>query len=152
MAAIEKIVVVVTWCKNRGIEVNFHQRSNGLYEPVDKRITINSRLSPERQLFVLLHECGHHMIGFRTPGQRFGNGYATDEPSIKRSNLHRIDVVDEELEAWHRGLRLAKRLKIDVNIERFNQTRVEYVKTYLRWATKDPEFNCSFDEASNNET
>lgn len=140
MAAINGLAAVIDWCSSRQINVVFGKRPNGLFESGDEetrpQITINGRLSPELQLFVLLHECGHFLVGDRKPNQRYGRGWHAQDGPAKRTLVHRIDVVDEELEAWHRGLKLAKRLKIAVNIERYNQARARYVKTYLQWAAR----------------
>jgi hypothetical protein len=111
--------------------------SDGVYYDENKIITINGHLAPEKQLFVLLHECGHHLIGNRSTHQRYGYGYSAEHsPKIKRTLLHRIDVLDEELEAWHRGQRLAKRLGIRIDLARYNQTRSRYIKTYVQWASQ----------------
>lgn len=135
MASIAHLATVVEWCEGRGIEVSFSRRFAGVYEPSSMSILVCGRLEPEQQLHVLLHECGHHLVGDRKPGERYGKGWNSDDPNTKRTLVHRIDIIDEELEAWHRGLKLAKRLGIKVNLERYNVTRARYVKTYLQWAT-----------------
>lgn len=84
-----------------------------------------------------MHECGHHLIGYASgPNERYGSGYQAEDSATKRSTVHRIDIVDEELEAWARGLKLAKRLGIKIDVNRFNHTKSEYIKTYLKWAAK----------------
>lgn len=135
MDSIAKLAVVVAWVESRKLEVCFAKRFGGLYESWCSRITVNGRLEPEQQLYVLLHECGHHLVGERESGQRYSQGWHAEDGATKRTLVHRIDIIDEELEAWHRGLKLAKRLKIKVNAERYNATRARYVKTYLQWAT-----------------
>lgn len=137
VASIEKLAIVVLWCERRGIEVTFGKHPNGVYFHEELKITVNGRLAPESQLYILLHECGHALIGSRDRKERYGNGYsAEDVPHVTKTLLHKIDIVDEELEAWHRGLKLSKRLRLNVNVDRYNQTRAEYVKTYLQWAVK----------------
>lgn len=107
-----------------------------MYEIELKRITVCGRLSPERQLFNLAHECGHYLIGRPRPGGRFDAGWHVEGSGARRSTLHRVDVVDEELGAWARGLRLLQRLKVTVDMKRYNRVRAEYVRTYLKWALK----------------
>lgn len=135
MASIAHLSNVIAWCEGKGLKVQFVKRFAGIYEPSDMLIRICGRLEPEQQLYVLLHECGHHLVGDRQPGERYGNGWNVDDGPTKRTLVHRIDVLDEELEAWHRGLKLAKRLKIKVNQERYNLIRARYVKTYCKWVT-----------------
>jgi hypothetical protein len=135
--AIDRLVVMVDWCTKKRLMVTFRNQSGAQYERDKKLITVNGRLAPEKQLHVLMHECGHHLIGIPSPEERFGQGYQqADNADLKRTTLHRIDVLDEELEAWARGLKLAKRLHIAVDIDRYNRTRSEYIKTYLLWAAK----------------
>lgn len=136
IASIQHIAAVVQWCETRKLSVFFTRRFAGIYEPSNMSIKVCGRLEPEQQLYVLLHECGHHLVGDRKPGERYGKGWNASDGATKRTLVHRIDVIDEELEAWHRGLKLAKRLKIKVNLERYNAIRAKYVKTYLRWATE----------------
>jgi hypothetical protein len=149
MHSIEQMQVLVDWCYNKRLKVVFARRANGLYERDLKQITVNGRLAPEAQLHVLMHECGHHLIGRPSPEERFGVGYHADDPNVKRTTLHRVDVVDEELEAWARGLKLARRLHIEVDLERYNRTRSEYVKTYLKWAAKVEGWKGPLDEDDN---
>ena len=138
MKAINDLDVLISWCHKKRIEVNFGRIPSGVYESHLQKIIVNGRLNPESQLFVLLHECGHHLIGDRRADERFGQGYPalTNRSSVPRSMTHRVDVIDEELEAWARGLKLAKRLKIVIDLPRFNRIRTEYVRTYFKWALR----------------
>lgn len=133
IAALGKLI---KWCVERNIDVNFCVYEGGFYWPEDKTIKISCRLSPEKQVFFLSHECGHHLIGEAEKHERFGMGYPQDDPNIKRTFHHRCDIVDEELEAWHRGFKLTKRLRIPLNKERFDKTRTAMLKTYFAWALK----------------
>ena len=136
MACIDRIEAVILWCESRGISVSFVREPNGEYDLNDRSISINGRLAPETQLFILLHECGHSLIGTRQRRQRYGNGHSAVDVDLRfaRRLLHRIDVIDEELEAWHRGLKLAKRLGIQINVDRYNLVRARCIKAYARWA------------------
>lgn len=137
LAAISGLTTLVTWCVEHGLQVEFKKIDAGEFDPEEKLIKISSRLSPERQLFFLLHESGHFLIGDKKKHQRFGMGWPQiGRSKIKRTFHHRIDVVDEELEAWFRGRKLSKRLKLRINLKRFDAFRTEALKTYLKWALK----------------
>jgi|SRR6478735_2810871 len=128
---------LVKWCSERGIIVNFCAcKRGGIYWPDDKTIKVNDRFSPEKQVFFLSHECGHHLIGDVEKHERFGMGYPQHDPAIKRTFHHRCDIVDEELEAWHRGYKLSRRLRIPLNKVRFDKTRTAMIKSYFVWALK----------------
>lgn len=136
VVAIESLTTLVSWCLDRGIDVNFCKHEGGIYYPENKRIKINGRLQPEKQVFFLLHECGHHLIGDKEKHERFGMGYSQDDVSVKRTFHHRCDIVDEEFEAWHRGFKLAKRLRLTIDKERFDRTRAKMLKTYFKWSLR----------------
>jgi hypothetical protein len=138
VAATESLRVVVEWCKARSLTVVFTKRAGGLYHPSDREIRVNGRASPLRQLHLMLHECGHFLIGSKDKHERFGMGYNNTDPEVKRSLIHRIDCVDEEFEAWHRGWKLGKRLRVLSNADKveFDKTRAEMLKTYMLWGAK----------------
>lgn len=129
--------VVVEWCDARGLKVNFARRHGGIYYVGRKEILISSRASPKVQLHYLLHECGHHLIKPDKSG-RYSMGYENSDPKAQNRINHRIDVVDEEFEAWHRGWKLALRLGIMESEEKedYDVTRVKMLHSYLLWATK----------------
>lgn len=133
---VNALAILIDWCTERSIKVKFCKREAGIYYPCDKCIKINGRLQPEKQVFFLLHECGHHLVGDKEKNERFGMGYSQDDPSLKRTFHHRCDIVDEELEAWYRGFKLAKRLHLRINKERFDLTRIEMLKSYFAWALR----------------
>jgi len=134
--SIDSLVTVLTWCAARKIGVTFVKESNGLYDANDKSIKISGRLAPELQLYVLLHECGHFLVGERGIHQRFGGGYSSAKSGASKTTHHRIDVLDEEFEAWHRGRRLAKRLKIKLDDDVWNKTRAGFLRTYMKWVLR----------------
>ena len=131
------VAAFVEWARKQGFSVKFGRTAKGgLLDTEDKSILINSQLSPENQFYSLVHEGGPILIGEREKDQRFGMGYNADEPNEKKTLVHRIDVVDEEFEAWDRGRKLARRLGVRVDQKRFQQHRAAYIKTYMKWALK----------------
>lgn len=134
ISAINSISVVVDWCLTKGIEIIFCRRSGGIYYP-RKKIKISSRASPVVQLYYILHECGHYLIGDKKL-ERYSMGYSQDDPNAKRTFHHRCDIVDEEFEAWFRGWKLAKRLGLNLNKESFDKTRTTMLRSYFKWALK----------------
>lgn len=127
---------LVDWCNQRTIQVIFCRRAGGIYFPENKQIKISGRLAPEKQVFFLLHECGHHLIGDKEKHERFGMGYSQTDEAVQRTFRHRCDIIDEEYEAWHRGYKLSKRLNLRVDKEKFDVTRADMLRTYFKWALK----------------
>lgn len=137
LAMISAISRVVEWCGRSRIDVSFDGSTGGTSH--DDRIVVNARLAPERQLHVLLHECGHWSLRRRKADwRRFRRGYGESDPAHLRTMAHRVDVLHEELEAWYEGLRIADAAKVQVDLDRYNLTRSEYVRGYLKWALRAP--------------
>lgn len=129
---IRDIEVVIAWCDARGVLVEF-KRKPSMYYPDGSNIVVAAGLPTESRLHVLLHECGHHLIGSKDEHERFGRGYSDERT---RSAHHKLDVLEEEFEAWHRGFKLAARLGVKVDKDSFDRTRITHLKTYVRWAAR----------------
>lgn len=132
LRAITGIQRIIDWATRRHVTVVFGnetcQKCSTLY--VDSRIPIRN------QLHMLLHEAGHFLIDTsHDPGDMYPNGYRHGKRSTN-SNLHFIDVVAEEIDAWRRGRRLASRIGIDLDRDAFDALRARSVKTYLMWASR----------------
>lgn len=139
--AIENLDRVVKWAKKRGLTVELHPKiDTGRFHSLSRKVEISSRLMPEKQLIILLHELGHFLVeagGKEALLERFPNGYARISSGIPgRDVLHKIDVIAEEIEAWHRGWRLAERLGIFISRETFDTVRAEYLRSYMKWALR----------------
>lgn len=137
LRAIGDLTKLTGWCRSKGITVVFGKKQGAAYYPDSKEIVMSNRLSPARQAVVLTHECGHHLIGLKEHHERFGMGYPKhDDAVVSRTLLHRVSCVEEELEAWHRGWKLAQRLDLSIERERFDAIRLECIKTYFNWALR----------------
>ena len=136
---IDQLAALIEWCEGRGLVVEFvRTRNGGVYDHDAKCIRVSCHLPPEKQLHTLMHECGHHLVETkdRDSTDRFGNGYRASDPNVFNKFVHEIDMLDEEFEAWARGLRLAERLNIIVNMENYNHTKAECIRTHLKSALK----------------
>lgn len=134
---VEKVAAVVDWCAGRGVAVYVAKKANGTYDPNSKQVTLTARAAPEKMLHYLLHECGHHLIGMEEHHERFGKGYPRGgEPRVTKSFEHRLACLEEEMEAWHRGWKLAKRLGLEADREEFDRTRTECLRSYVIWTSR----------------
>lgn len=127
---------LVSWCGERKIKVDFAKKVGATYYPHDKEVKVSSRLAPPRQVVYLLHECGHHLIGLKELNERYQLGYTTEDPSVKRTFPHRLAVLEEEFEAWHRGWKLVQRLGLNVDRSLFDEVRQECLKSYIKWSLR----------------
>jgi Zn-dependent peptidase ImmA (M78 family) len=138
--AIDSIAIIVDWCTNKGLAVVFDSKRLGGYDPNTKQVRCNSRHRPEAQLFLLLHECGHFLIGDKGHEKFSLVEEAENDPNVKRMLAHRVDVISEELEAWNRGRSLARRLKIRIKKREWDRFRARCLKGYIKWALRPGDF------------
>ena len=136
LAYVDHLSTAIEWCDSKNIEVSFGKQYGSTYFTDTQKISINARLLPERQFYMLLHEAGHHLIGERDRHERYGMGYSAEDAGTKRSLVHRVDILDEEIEAWFRGRKLAERLGIDLDKDAFDDLRAKAIKTYVQWVLR----------------
>lgn len=142
MRSIDGLQKIVDWAAGHGYSISFVPcDSGGVWLREDRRIEINDRSRPREQLHIALHEAGHCLVDRSEVFDDIcRSGYsALDEPMseaetkrLKKTWLHKVDVLIEEVEAWNRGLKLAHRLGIDVDRPAFDRTRARYLKSYMR--------------------
>jgi len=128
---------VTQWAESRGIDVIIDNEYEDAYWSDVKQITISSKNKIENRLYSLLHECGHALI--RTNKDNFSKQYPAHaevnyDKRKTNSRKYKVSVLEEEVEAWKRGLRLARRLKIHVNEEKYNKLKTKCLMSYINWA------------------
>lgn len=123
---------IARWLKGRGYRLIPGQSYACFWQ--DHVITYRPQDSWQTQVSGLLHECGHVMIGRRMTGTRYKRGYPSPWTGKSRPNVSAVDLVHEEIEAWHRGFALGRRLHVRVDSTAY---WVEYgmcIKKYMRRA------------------
>lgn len=127
MIAVRDLSTVIEWCRVQGIEVGFTRMSNGEYDPDNQQISVSSAARPETQLFILLHECGHHL--FKTTGR------SQVEPTRVGSTAYVVEHLSEEFEAWRLGSELAQDLDIALT-KHWHVYKTRCLASYIDWAAK----------------
>jgi hypothetical protein len=138
--SISDLEKLVGWCGERCISVEFVKKPLGFYVHGEKVIKISSRLKPLNQVAVMLHECGHHLVGHDGDHERFGMGYPQNDPEVTKTFHHRLSCLEEELEAWHRGWKLASRLELNIPRPEFDRVRLDCVRSYIKWTLRPGRF------------
>ena len=128
----ESIATLVVWLDTKGYYVDFDKSGDDSVDTENKIVSINSTRKKETQLYILLHECGHVLIdrndtivGYRE----------TQEKYSERTNIHKVFVVMEEVEAWKRGRMLASRLGIKIDEEKWDLDLSRALNKYIKWAS-----------------
>lgn len=142
-AAIDALEKVADWLKKYGITLHFERRHGAIYNSETKQVIISSALRPPIAIIYALHECGHILVGFEPFAKRFEYGYPKqNDPRHNRSFQHRLSVLEEEIEAWHRGRKLLERLELNwcVTEEMWEKKKQECITSYLKWSLKPKDF------------
>lgn len=129
--AIGGLSKVINWCTRRGIKVQFTSDPNGSFNSDTNVIEINGRCFPEKQLFWLLHECGHYLIA---RGSCVKHAHV-DLTEHERSTISKVALIDDEFKAWDRAMKLAVRLNVYIDEKRFVSVKSNALNSYFRWAT-----------------
>jgi len=126
------IFKVHCWLEDRGFYLLLGRDGGDAVDVESKIVSINSSRSEEMQLHILLHECGHILI--HKNGDKMNCRQIYGEYT-KRSKIYKVFTVIEEIEAWSRGLKLAERLNIPINKDKWNRDVSRAIWSYMDWAT-----------------
>lgn len=132
---------VVQWAKKHKITVTVDQNEEDRYEPSEKTIFINSRSGPEMRYYTILHECGHVLVekGWKSFDREHPMYATSSDKRICKSKAYRVSIVAEEIEAWKRGRRLAKRLNHKIDDSKYDKCITDNVMTYIEAAATGEE-------------
>ena len=123
------------WLRKKGYKLeasNYDQ-----YDPDEKTIYYNKRLSKKNKLYTILHECGHLLVQqniFSYEKRHKCQVEGLQDARKRRSLRWRIGFLKEEYAAWDRGFRLAKRLKIPIDEDCYYNYASKCLASYCRWA------------------
>ena len=124
---------VVIWLEKRRYYVEFDKFGDDSVDRIARVVSINTTRSLETQLHIILHECGHVLVA---ESDTVVNGDSEVlEKYSDSSKIHKTFTVIEEVEAWKRGLALAKRLQIPINKDKWNRDVSRAIYKYMLWAT-----------------
>jgi hypothetical protein len=124
-------------CPGGRDEVSFLGGSHNRFKVT---VSINSKLSYQTRLAVLLHECGHVAIyrkrrrhpTRRVHGCTFREWWNSCGRLKKGTRVRTISTLDEEIAAWELGEELGRRLKIRLARKSFERCRIKCLLTYVR--------------------
>lgn len=127
----EAITTLIHWLDTKGYYVDFDRNGDDSVDCSAKIVSINNTRTLETQLYILLHECGHILIHNNDKLMK----YAEVQGNYReRTNIHKVFTVMEEVEAWKRGMLLAKRLNIEIDEKKWNMDISRALNKYIRWA------------------
>lgn len=135
----KQIDKVVKWLKKKNYDVSFHHYFEDQMSDSDREVLISSRNSKETQLFAILHECGHLLLRQHDRNKKLFPAVAKYDETYQRKNKQAlatkgyiIDFIHEEILAWDEGEKLANRLKLKIDIEKYRKDKYKYVFWHLK--------------------
>ena len=132
------IDLVVEWVHNKNYSVDFDYCVQDEFRPVEKLITVNTRQGKEKQLYALLHECGHLILGNNEKlyAKKYPSSakmaYFNSNRKLENSHKYKVDVLAEEIDAWRKGKDLANRLGIYIEEENYYNIMSKCVYSYIK--------------------
>ena len=127
----DAIEVLVGWLDNKGYYVDFDRNGDDSVDTSSKIVSINTTRTSETQLYILLHECGHVLIHNNENVVKYRD---VQERFLEKTVINKVFTVMEEVEAWKRGKLLARRLRINIDEEKWNKDVTRALHKYMRWA------------------
>jgi hypothetical protein len=128
---------IENWVNSKGFVVSLETDAEDRVEWEEQKVYINSRNRIESRYHTLLHECGHILIA--QAWQDFDRDHpmyaCSTDARTARSKAYKVSTIAEELEAWKRGRRLARRFKHYVDDSKYDAHMTESIMSYIEWAT-----------------
>lgn len=122
------------WLAQRGWKIEFKSRCKDEAWFDKKLMTISKNATLEHIIFTVLHESGHIIAG----GKKAVYELTYTPTSKKKTDKYKILRVMNEVRAWDAGERLAFRLGIYIDRDKYSTYRARYLKKYMKWAVTAP--------------
>jgi len=129
---------VESWLTHKGYKISQYTDAEDSIQWGNKTVYINSRNHPETRYYTLLHECGHLLISqtARQWSKDVPMYASVEDARVERSKAYRVSLVAEEIEAWKRGRRLAKKLNHYIDNDKYDKQITENVFSYIEAAAE----------------
>ena len=126
------------YCFNKGIEV---VPSNlWSYDHSERVITEVWRGKPSKSwVFTMLHELGHAINRSKKSFSYKSWRISELGESITVDKVATVQIMREEIEAWETGLKLAKKLSIEINRKEFDRYASNCLMKYMKELPKQYE-------------
>lgn len=130
---------LASWAATKNYKVECLSDAEDQLDFYTRTISINSRQHAENRFYSLAHECGHLLIsGSAEQFQKDHPVYAfSGKPGLRqKTRAYQVSLIAEEIEAWKRGRRLVKRMRMYIDDEKFDKLMSGCVMSYVLSAAK----------------
>jgi hypothetical protein len=130
----------------KDIFLDYHDTSQIFWQDdtynIPKEIRIEGKWPIETKVYIFLHELGHHQL--RKDWTKFKKTlpalahaehlhFARNDGKYKRRVVYTVSCMEEEFKAWDEGLKLAEKLGIRVNVEKWTALKAKCLISYMRY-------------------
>lgn len=119
----QKIKIVETWISNAGLILNWSNSHN--YDIETNVINVCKKGSKRNVLYTLLHETAH-AIQYNSKWHKQWGKIPERDSLVKM-----IHDIREEIDAWDKGYKLAKRLNLEVDQEDYEKFASKHISSYI---------------------
>lgn len=120
------------WILKNGYTIRFGIRDLVDYEK--KEILL--RKNQKNLIYSALHECGHVILcNDKSYSKKYKSLLKAEMYDARhyKSNIYKYKKIKEEIEAWEKGLKLAKKLGIKINIDDYEIYASKYIMSYAKY-------------------
>jgi len=131
-----------SWLSRRGFRVLQERGARDEVELLSRTVTLDAAAPYQKKLAALIHECGHvriFMSRLRKPTTRVCGASLREDLLAKgrcdrRGRSARLSLLQEEMEAWESGERLARSLGVRYTRRVLEKNRTWALMTYVSHA------------------
>jgi antirestriction protein ArdC len=124
---------VIRFLESRDVEVR--KGRDNVYYPEDEVIIYNAQGNYNGQLYTLLHEAGHFL---QSKSRNFtAMNLIYGDVDLLHTNYQKFRLLEQEMDAWDRGLKLAKYLKIKMDIIDYRKNAAYFIMQYVKVLAQD---------------
>ncbi len=124
---------VIRFIESRDVEVR--KGRDNVYYPEDEVIIYNAQGNYNGQLYTLLHEAGHFLQSRSRNFTAMNPIY--EDVDLLYTNYQKFRLLEQEMDAWDRGLKLAKYLKIKIDIIDYRKCAAHFIMQYVKVLAHD---------------
>ncbi len=127
--------VIVLWAEEHDYIVDLDGIDNCICLE-SKIIELNANINDlEVKTYIALHEAGHILVR-QSPGLlKLLSPKKREEKELTVEE--KVSVILEETEAWKRGYKLGIRLKIPINLIKWETEQAVALNKYMKWVLKE---------------
>lgn len=99
----------------------------------EKYINVWWNNSERATLYYLLHEAGHAQQ-YKNPITLKRFHYAVENKKTN-TNIFKVHIIHQEIDAWQKGIKIAKKLNLKINVLDYEKFAAEKLMTYINYYT-----------------